>query len=500
MSATTSRRRFLQAAALTAASLPMLRGSVARAGNPVAPLRLILLWSPFHNPQPFYHPQVSASDSSLAPAGTNFYLGFQNSILAPLAPFQSDLIIVRGLGYGTKPGSHASGPEVFTGSTVSGTTSAATMDPAASSTASSIDQYLHGRMAQASSQSPFFGGFFSYLYSDHCYDSDICFSGGNPVPMVSNPQALYNQLFSGFTPPSSTGPSQAQLSQASRRQQTLGLVQKYLTSYQNQLPTSSVSTTVLQSHLSAAQALSAQIGASLVPSTVACTPPGASAIFNDPNPDNGSYVAADAPKDMASFIQTIALALACDITRFGALKMSAEEDPSQALVNLMPGLTNFSGNWHGDVTHNTTGEASNSYDVQMAQFKNYFMTQVASLLAALKSYADPYAPGQTLYDNTVVLIGSEGPVQSVGTDLHGNGTNDFPFVIAGGCGRYFKMGQFMLAGGSTAPSVNHNLLLTNIINTFETNQQQFNPSYTPNIINQFGDFGFSQSPTDWLST
>jgi hypothetical protein len=463
----------------------------------VAPLRLILLWSPFQFPEPFYHPQVSSTSSAPAPAGTSFYLNFPNSTLAPLSPFQSDLIIFRGLGYGQGVNSHSSGATVFTGAKAVIQTGSAT-----TTMGSSIDNYLFSRLAKQGSLSPFCGGFFSYIYSDHCYDSDISFNAGSPVAMIGNPLKLYNALFSNFTPPSNQPIPQATINTATRRQATLGLVQKYLKSYQNALPSSSPSTSVLQSHLLAAQGLSAQVAASTMKSgAVSCTPPGAASIASDPSPDNGKLVPANAPADMKSFIQVITQALACDITRFGAFKMSAAEDPSQILVNEMPGLTNFdqSSNWHGAVTHMTSGEASNPADVQMSLFKTYFMTQVASLLTALKGVPDPYSPTQTIYDNTVVLIGSEGPIQSPGTDQHGNGTNDQALLLAGGCGGYFKMGQLIVAGPTKSPTVNHNALLTNIVNTFEKNQQQFNTAYVPKILTQYGDYPFSVSPTDWLT-
>jgi hypothetical protein len=493
---TPSRRSFLRALALASASVPLLRFSEASASPAVAPLRLILLWSPFQVTEPFYHPQVSSTNSALAPQGTNFYLSFPNSILAPLAPFQSDLIIFRGLTYGQAINSHSSGASVFTGAQA---VTSPNSDP--TTMGSSIENYLFNRMAQQGSLSPFLAGFFAYIFSDHCYDSDISFNAGNPVAMIGNPLNLYNDLFSNFTAPSSQAVPQATINTANRRQQTLGLVQKYLKNYQNLLVSTAPSYSVLQSHLSAAQGLGAQVAASVASSGVTCTPPTASSVMNDTNPDDGSLVAADAPKDMASFIQVMTQAFACDITRFGALKMSASEDPSQALINEMPGLTNWdqNTNWHAEVTHGTTGEASNPLDVQMAQFKTYYMTQVASLLTALKGVSDPYNPAQTLYDNTVVLIGSEGPIQSVGTDVHGNGTNDQALLLAGGCGGYFKGGQLLLAGGSKQPTVNHNALLTNIINAFENNQQQFNPAYVPKILTQYGDFPFSVSPTSWLT-
>jgi hypothetical protein len=482
--------------------MPLLRLSDARAGSTVPPLRLIQIWSPFQNPGPFYHPWTSSTDSTPAPDGsTSFYLGFPNSILAPLAPFQSDILVFRGLTYANNMGpqlmSHSSNSTVFTGANSPGSTNNSSGQPAVSG--STLDSYLYGRMAPPSAVSPPVAGFFTYIFGDHCYDDDIAYNSGNPTQMIGNPLNFYNQLFGNFTPPSQGMPVVNPA--VTRRQQTLGLVQKYLKQYQAGLPSSAASYAVLQSHLSAAQGLAAQLGGAGSPVSVGCTPPSASSVTNDTGPDDGAFIAGNTPLDIASFIQVTAMALACDITRFATIKMSDSDDPSQIIINYMPGLTNYDqgGNWHADITHAATGDATNTADQQLALFKTYFMSQVANLLSALKSVADPYSPSQTLYDNTVVLVGSEGTIQSSGTDPHGNGTNDQALLLAGGCGGYFKRGRVLYAGGSTAPTVNHNALLTNIVNAFERNQQQFNPAYAPMMLTQYGDFPFSVSPSGWLT-
>ena len=174
-----------------------MRLTNARAGSPVAPLRLIQMWSPFQVPAPFYHPWTSSTDSTLAPDGsTNFYLGFPNSVLAPLAPFQSDIIIFRGLTYanntGTQVGSHASDSTAFTGAKSSGTTNNSSGQPDISG--SSIDNYLYGRMAPSSSVSPPVAGFFSYVFGSDCYADDVSYDAGNPVAMVGNPLDFYDRL------------------------------------------------------------------------------------------------------------------------------------------------------------------------------------------------------------------------------------------------------------------------------------------------------------------
>jgi hypothetical protein len=467
----------------------------ARAGGQKAPLRLLLLLSPFQMPEAFYHPQVSSSSSAMAPAGTSFFLDFPNSILGPLAPFQSDLIILRGLKYGMAPNSHDSGVTAFCGFPINSTSGTPTQS------GSTIEQYLFGRMAQKGSLSPFLAGAYSYLFADHCYDADISFKSGNAVAQIGNPVKLYNSLFANFTPPSNQPPPPDVTRAVARRQQTLGLVQKYLGGMSGQLPQTAPSYAVLQSHMAAARGLAGQLGpgSTALPS---CTPP--TGLTSDTGPDDGTLDGTKAQGDFASFTKVITQALACDLTRFGAFKMCDSGDPGQILVNQMPGLTNWtqSDNFHAMVSHGSSGAANDPVTLQMALYKRYFMTQAANLLTALKGVADPYSPTQSIYDNTVVLIGSEGPIQAIGgSDVHGNGdpNADQPFIVAGGCGGYFKMGQLLFAGGAKTANVNHNALLTNIVNTFEKNQQDFNPSFAPNVVTQYGSYPFSVSPTTWLT-
>jgi len=483
-----NRREFIKKSAALTAALPLLHSRTAHAAG-VAPLRLIQIFNPFQVPEPYFHPQVSSTNSALAPAGSSFYLNFANSVLAPLAPYQNDLIIFRGLKYSQGPDSHASYNTVFTGAAINGDSNSGT----------SLDQYLFKRMGRAGSLTPFCAAPYGYAYGGNANKYCISFNNGVPVLQTGNAMNLYNTLFANFV--SQNTP--AAVGTATRRQHTLNLVKSYLNTWSGQVPGSSVSQSALQSHMVAAEGLRAQIAASVSGQQPACTPPLKSSITNDPSFDGGVYNQYSLmPGNFDSFNRLITQALACDVTRFCSFKMSDMGDPSNSVIRIMPGLENFNfDNFHDGVTHRTTGTTSAQVDLTMALFKRFFMIQVANLLAALKAVPDPFNTSQTLYDNTVVLIGSEGPVQTNGSNTHGQGDarSDQPFIIAGGCGGYFKKGQILFAGGGKTASVNHNALLTNIVNTFEKNQQQFNPNYVPNILTQYGVYSFNVSPTAWLA-
>jgi hypothetical protein len=433
----------------------------------------------------------------MAAAGSSFYLSFPNSVLAPLAPFQSDLIIVRGLRHGTYVSdgwtSHASHGTTLTGASVTAP------QGGGFTKGTSIDNYLYKRMGHTGSLTPIYAG-------SLCggYDNPLNYLNGTERGPVTNPKDLYKTLFANFRAPGSDL-SASQKAQVARRMQALAFSQKYLKDYQSQLSSSSQSHSMMQSHVASVQGLSSQIsGKGIV--GAGCVPPGADSITDDPGLPQGTNGPPQNPalagSDVASFTSLITEAFACDITRFATLDMGACGDMMQ-FINAIPGLETLAPpdpDYHFGVTHEQSSDPNNQHYLTMAKFKLYFMNQVAGVLNALKAIQDPYSPSQTLYDNTVVLLTSEGAVQTPGADPHdSDGSSDQMFVIAGGCGGYFKRGQLLLVGGSTKPATNHNALLTNIVNTFEKNQQDFNPSYAPNIINQYGDYSFSVSPTSLLA-
>jgi hypothetical protein len=496
-----SRRGFVAGSLVASAGfsvLAELRPTKAYAAPTVAPLRLLVLNSPYQVPERYFHPQVSASNSAMAPAGSSFYLSFPNSVLAPLAPFQSDLIIVRGLRHGTYVSdgwtSHASHATTLTGSSVTNPQGGGFTN------GTSIDNYLYKRMGQAGSLTPIYAGSLSGGYSN-----PLNYLNGTERGPLTNPKDLYSALFANFRAPGSGDLSASQKAQIARRLQALAFSQKYLNDYQSQLSSSSQSHSMLQSHLASVQGLSSQISGNTVVGA-GCVPPTANSITNDPGLPQGTngppLNPALAGPDMASFISLITEAFACDITRFATLDMGDCGDMMQ-FINAIPGLETLpppDPDYHFGVTHEQSSDPNNAHYLIMAKFKLYFMNQAASMLNALKAIQDPFSATQTLYDNTVVLMTSEGSVQTPGADPHdSDSSTDQMIVIAGGCGGYFKRGQLLYVGGSPKPTTNHNALLTNIVNTFEKNQQDFNPAYVPNIINQYGDYSFSVSPTGLLA-
>lgn len=245
-----------------------------------------------------------------------------------------------------------------------------------------------------------------------------------------------------------------------------------------------------------------------------CSPPASSSINNDTGPDKGNIDFTQYQNDFTSFSTLITEAFACDITRFASIKMSATDDALLDLLQILPTMNGYNaGNFHNNVSH-ATDDSGSQNDIWTAKQANYWHALLAQLMTQLQSTADPYNTSQTLLDNTMIVMCCEGPIMTPGGDVHNDGHEDQPFLIAGGCGGMFNMGRLIDARSlgtvtsnynppntSTTPGITHNALLTNIINTFETNQQMFNSSYTPKILTQYGDYAFSGvSATKWLSS
>jgi len=444
---------------------------------------------------------VVPGTSTFATTGTNFSLNFTNSSLAPLSKYQSKLAIFRGLNYQdallNNTSGHQSPTTVLTGAkcnynapnSVTGTSTSGT----------SIDQYLYSRMAVPNSPQPLIVGVQPYL--DNQYGS-INYIKGVQLQPNGDPASVFKTYFGNLGTGVRSPASQQQLT---RRQSVMSFAQSGLTGLMNQLATSEQQK--LQQHMSALVGLENQLSSS-TSSSASCTPPASASIAADTGSANGTNNWSQTPQDLTNFMTLITQSFACDITRFATMTLYSNNVQAPAAVNIMAkesALTGFnypdsSGGFHA-YTHGTSGVASNSADIDMAQYQNYWATQVAALMDMLAAVSDPLSPGQTLLDNTVILFMKEHGIVCPSPNPHNYA--DVPIVLAGGCGGMFKLGQLIEATPRLGSVLNqngsltmykgiaHNALLTQIVNAFETNQHALNTSFVPNILAQYGDYAGS---------
>ena len=404
-----SRRSLLKALGSAAAVAPLsslLTASITEAAAPVAPLRLITLFGYYHTSEPFFHPHDVAS-SAPARAGSAFTLNFPNSVLAPLAPHQNKLMVIRGLNYespATTPnGGHSSGQTVLTGShCVYGTNACDGDGTGCRTTGTSIDQFLFSRLGHSGSRQPIVARLTNQA-------TPICFANGVALPGVRNPTQLFNSYFAGTV---GGGSSQA-VRQLARRNSAIGFASDGARSLASRLAGSEKAK--LDQHLSALQGLKSSLNASL-PVTNSCSPPAAGSISNDPGTNTGGADVGKYRPDTESFLTLISQAFACDLTRFATLILP--DLAGADLVTQMAGLENFAAtadDLHG-YGHGATGANDNDCDLKSALHSREWASVVQRLMNKLEAISDPMAPGQTAarqHDDRALDAAPHGGRQSV---------------------------------------------------------------------------------------
>ncbi|MDX2022535.1 MAG: DUF1552 domain-containing protein [Deltaproteobacteria bacterium] len=132
-------------------------------------------------------------------------------------------------------------------------------------------------------------------------------------------------------------------------------------------------------------------------------------------------VAQVAENAMAS-VKVLTAALACDVTRV-AMQVHGQFGPAEFGANV--------GDVHQDIAHQAV--PGNPAAMQMGTYYKKHAEEFAKIIAGLKAIKEGNG---TMLDNTVVVWTTElanGP-----HDL-----NRIPFVMAGGCGGYFKTGRYL---------------------------------------------------------
>jgi hypothetical protein len=488
-----SRRSFVKALGAAAAVLPianLLRVSISEAAPMVAPLRLITVWYQYQTNETYYCPQDGKG--AMAPPGSNFTLNFPNSVLLPLAPYQSKLVVFRGLDYQdevVQGGGHRSQGTCFSGGKYDYSVNSAIRP---TTQASSIDQYLFARMGPKNTLQPIVTGV------NQAGQFTTSYSNGVAVPWVPNPIDVFNTYFGNYQ----SGTSSAAARALTRRNSVLGFAQGGLKELMGRL--SGPEQQKLDLHMTSLMGLQSQLNAP-ISTAASCQPPPSSSILDEVDPGRPPWT--NIATDNDNYATMITEAFACDITRFASLQLSTGYyDQMGADAHIIPGLESFSynGGIHGGISHGGIGVTPNDPIVLQYQalFGVYWINEIAKLMNKLAAVSDPYNPSQTLLDNTVILVCAEGRILGTNTgDLHG--AADIQILLTGGCGGMFKMGQVVEATPRLATPVQvlqsdyssyyagmpHNALLATIVNAFEKNQQMFNPAYVPNILTQYGDYG-----------
>ena len=392
-----SRRAVLRGLGGIAVALPMLEimsPRRAHAGNPTGPKRLIVFYTPngFVTEPPY---------DSWTPSGseTSFTL---NGSLAPLAPYQSDLIVLRGTSLDMPdPSSPDTGH-------VPGMTMQLTGMPTTSqnvATGPSIDSVVADQIGGATKMRAVRAG----VQPGWC---SMFYSGSQlPIAVEQDPVSLFDAMFGDFVqPPDELAKLRAQ------RKSVLDAVQDDFTRLDGLLGTDDRAR--LDAHAQSIRDLEQQLTSGALSGAACSVPqkPGSVTLGSDTN----------VPTLLKSFIDLFAMGVACDLSRVFALMTASM---SSEIVYSWLGLTQG----HHTLSHSATNDQT--AQSQLTAINTWHAQQFAYLLSKLA--AIPEGTGTAL-DNTVVWWTTD-----MRYGAHERG--DMRHVLAGSAGGYFETGRFVTA-------------------------------------------------------
>jgi len=432
-----TRRSFLRAVGAGFAGFPFLRmleESVAQAAGETPPLRFVTM----------YHPHGAAAEAWVmrgADTESSFDVTFTEPLsgalcpLEPLAPHKSRLIVVEGIDLLSNAKGHDSAGTILTGSRIN-TSLQRTGN-------SSLDQFL--AVEQGLGTRTRITSIELAVGTDNAVPGEtLSFgAGGVPLPKIIDPVQAFDRLFGGLVVSDDPATRDAAL-----RQQRLGqTLVDFLNTDARRLKArlAPPERRKLDQHMTALADLEKQLAPSATIGTLACpsglspTRPSSSA-FPKLKRYFGGEPYFDAIAD--AHIDLIALAFACDVTRFATLFLG---DLSYAGNPL--GLPEDN---HGGIAHtydgsalgtngNPTGSGTPSTWALLAKFNRYAYSKVARMMDKLTAYG--------VVDSTLVYASSE-----MGNPaLHS--TRNVPTVLAGGVNGQLRMGR-RLKAPADCPSSN----------------------------------------------
>jgi hypothetical protein len=429
-----TRRSFLRAVGAGFASFPFLRmleDSVAQAAGEAPPLRFVTL----------YHPHGVAAEAWVMRAAdteSSFDLTFTEPLsgaicpLEPLAPHKSRLIVVEGIDLLSNAKGHDSAGTILTGSRIN-TSLQRTGN-------SSLDQFL--AVEQGLGKSTRITSIELAVGTDNAVPGEtLSFgAGGVPLPKIIDPVQAFDRLFGGLVLSDDPATRDAAL-----RQQRLGqTLVDFLNNDARHLKTrlAPAEQRKLDQHMTALADLEKQLAPSATASAPAC-PSGLSPTRPSAFPKLKRYFGGEPYFDAITdaHIDLIALAFACDVTRFATLLLG---DLSYAGNPL--GLPEDN---HGGIAHtydgsavgtngNPMGSGTPSTWALLAKFNRYAYGKVARMMDKLTAYG--------VVDSTLVYASSE-----MGNPaLHS--TRNVPTVLGGGANGKIRMGRRLKVSADCPPS------------------------------------------------
>ncbi|HEX6765010.1 MAG TPA: DUF1552 domain-containing protein [Polyangiaceae bacterium] len=412
-----ARRSFLHGALAGAVGLPWLETFSEKTANAAAPLpkRFIAMFSPNGTIYPRWVPSGTETSFTLSP------------ILTPLAPHQSDLVVVAGVDQmGAGGDGHQNGMSgmLTGGGLLPGRFAGVGAPPAGWCESASVDQRLADVIGRGL---PFRSLELGVQVGPADNWGRMVYRGRNrPLPPREDPARTFDDVFGAAV----LDPAERER-RATRRQSILDRVTGDITRLSGEV--SAADKQRLDAHLSYLREVEDRLAAQSQ-GINACSVPARPATPSGPE-------AYGQTGDLQ--IDLLVLALACGQTRVATLQWSRS-------------VSDIRFTWLGiDEGHHSLSHMPDTDTMaqdKLTRINTWYAERFASLIAKLKSY--PEGNG-TLFDQCLLLWCNELAKGNVHSRV------DAPYVLAGSAGGALRTGRFLQYSGD----VPHNNLLVSILNT-----------------------------------
>jgi len=421
-----NRRTLLGGAAGTAIALPWLEAFAPRRAlaQSARPRRFIVVFTP-NGRLPSWTPAGTERDFTLSP------------ILAPLAPHQDDLVVIRGLyQQGAGGDGHQNGMGgVLTGAKLnSGPFGGTGTAPAGWASGPSVDQRIAEALGGSTKLRSLELGV--QVGAADNWGRMAYRASNQPLPPEDDPAAVYARVFEDLHT------DRAELTRLRKRRQSI--LDTVAGEYQR--VASSVGATDrhrLEAHLDAVRDVELRLTRVGQVAGGACADPVPGVVEKDAN---------DAFPDVGA-LQTdlLVMALACDITRVASLQWSRSVSQTRfTWLGIADG--------HHDLSH--LGDDDALAVDKLTRIDTWYTEQLASLIAKLKAVPDGDG---SLFDSTLILFCNE----LAKGNTHSR--KDAGYVLAGGASAAIETGRFLHYDGD----IPHNNLLVSLLQSFGLPDETF---------------------------
>lgn len=399
-----NRRQLLAALGLGMGGLPLvssLRG-LARAAAEPAPKRLITFYVSSGCAKAYFWPDAPGAQFDL------------KTSLEPLAPYQSRMTVIQGLGLN-------GGSDHRFGMDNCLTAGAKTSYELALADAL-------GRKVLAAAVAPEWGG------------DEMSVRDGVKQPGLADPAQLRDEILRQVNPAQSGGGTSSNADAVRKfRSLALDLSQKQLDDLKARTSSLPYEAAKVQKHIEAVQALKANLSGAPVMTTpgFSCQALQTKALDAAKGLEaTGIPARKNLPQLLDAQIENVVEAMKCGTTTLANIQVM------HAWGNTAFEWLGITESHHQQLSHWIPSEPTGTTAQKFAKCHNWLSSKMLTLLQGL-DVADPLDPGKTILDNTVILWTSE----VNGSDAHL--ADNIPVVLFGNLGGALKQGQYVqLAGGN----------------------------------------------------